>query len=66
MANLQSDNMSVVTARCGIAIAGMSRFGCAPTNANRLEADGTLKNQRPLPNDGDPDDTTNSWTRVRD
>ncbi len=66
MANLQSDNMSVKSARLGICILGMSRLGVAPYNADKLKADGTLLNKRPLPNDGEPDDTApGSWTNTR-
>jgi hypothetical protein len=66
MANLQSDNMTVKSARLAIAILGMSRCGAAPTDADRVNADGTLKNKRPLPNDGEPDDTASAWVRLRD
>lgn len=66
MANISSDNMTVKSARAGIAMAGMSRFGAAPTNADLVNANGTLKNKRNLPNDGDPDDTASSWTTTRE
>lgn len=66
MANIASDNMTVKSARLGIAILGMSRMGAAPTNADKLAANGTLLNKRNLPNDGEPDDTAPaSWSNTR-
>ena len=65
MGNISSENMTIKSARAGIAIAGMSRMGAAPTDASKVNADGTLKNKRNLPEDGDPD-TGGSWTNQRE
>lgn len=64
MAYIGSDNMSLLTARAGVGRAGVMRAGCAPVR-DKLESTGKLIWDRPLPEDGEPDDTTNVWTTVR-
>lgn len=61
---VQSDNLVLQTARAGVGRAGAMRAGCAPAR-DRLEANGHVIWDRPLPQDGEPDDTANSWTTVR-
>lgn len=65
MANLSSEMMTQKSCRSGIAIAGMSRMGAAPTDATKLNADGTLINKRSIALDGAPDDTVSGWSTVR-
>ena len=63
-AYIGSDNMSLLTARADVARAGVARASCAPVR-DKLEANGKLIWDRPLPNDGEPDNTANVWTNVR-
>jgi hypothetical protein len=67
MAGLESNDLAWITARTAVARCGTARLG-AFGKAYELKADGSgeLIWNRPVDKDGDPDDTADGWTNVRE
>lgn len=67
MAAIDNSNMAQITARSGVGRAGTMRAGVTfKTEEIKADATGEIIWDRDLPNDGNPDDTAASFTRVRD
>ncbi len=62
---IADDEMALQTARSDVGRSGAIRAGCVP-RLSQLQSDGSLIWKRPTPNNGDPDDTVNTWTTGRD
>lgn len=64
---LSESNLSEITARAGVLRAGTGRAGSlAKSYELRADGSGQFIWQRPVANDGDPDDTAGSFTTVRE
>lgn len=63
---LVSDNMTQLTARCGLARSGASRMYAAPVAAQLESPTGRLVFHRATDSDGDPIYSTATWTTGRE
>jgi hypothetical protein len=65
--SIASENLAQITARSGVLRSGTGRSGAAPDNDDFLKVTpaGEIIWNRPLPQDGNPDDTASGWTTSR-
>lgn len=63
--SITSEQLAQITARAGVGRAGTMRAGVAP-KAYELKANGEIIWNRPVSQDGDPDDTPAGWTTGRE
>jgi hypothetical protein len=67
MASIKDSELAQITARAGLARAGTARAGVAPKIYEmKDDATGEIIWNRPLPQDGDPDDTASTWVTGRE
>ncbi len=67
MAGLGGRELAWITARVGLARVGASRMGAAPKLYEmKDDATGQIIWNRDRTNSGDPDDTNENWTNVRE
>jgi len=63
---ITKSQLAQLTARAGVGRAGTMRAGAAPKAYKLKPGTGQIIWTRPLPQDGDPDDTASTWTTGRE